>query len=154
MKVIFRKFFNFFTQGPQQCHRQKDKTPQHARQVGQQIAQLQGPAAEQEEVPDRAQEDGADVEEADPSVPHGNGEHEEGDGHRQPEQQVQRAPQQGQAYPDPEHPEQVVQHPHQGPQHQGGGKGEGLPGHRDLHGPPPQRNSRENSPPLSRPLSS
>ena len=142
MKVIFRKFFNFFTQGPQQCHRQKDKTPQHARQVGQQIAQLQGPAAEQEEVPDRAQEDGADVEEADPSVPHGNGEHEEGDGHRQPEQQIQRASQQRQA------------HPHPGPQHQGGGKGEGLPGHRDLHGPPPQRNSRENSPPLSRPLSS
>jgi len=27
MKVIFRKFFKFFTQGGQQCHRQKDKTP-------------------------------------------------------------------------------------------------------------------------------
>lgn len=154
MKVIFRKFFKFFTQSGQQCHRQKDKTPQKARQIGQQIAQLQGPAAEQEEVPNRAQEDGADVKEPDPSVPHSDGEHEEGDGHRQPEQQVQRAPQQGQAHPDPEHPEQVVQHAHQGPQYQGGRQREGLPGNRDLHRPPPQRNSRENSPPLSRPLSS
>ena len=154
MKVIFRKFFKFFTQSGQQCHWQKDKTPQKARQIGQQIAQLQGPAAEQEEIPNRAQEDGADVEEPDPAVPHSDGEHEEGDGHRQPEQQVQRAPQQGQAHPDPEHPEQVVEHAHQGPQHQGGRQREGLPGHRDLHRPPPQRNSRENSPPLSRPLSS
>ena len=90
MKVIFRKFFNFFTQSFYCCHRQKDKTPQKACQIGQQIAQLQGQTAEQEEVPGRAQEDGADVEEADPAASHSDGEHKEGDGHRQPEQQIQQ----------------------------------------------------------------
>lgn len=104
MKVIFRNFFKFFAQSGQGCHRQEDKAPQKARQIGQQIAQLQGPAAEQEEVPGRAQEDGADVKEPDPAVPYPDGECEEGDGHRQPEQQVQHAPQQGQAHPDPDHP--------------------------------------------------
>lgn len=129
MKVIFRKFFNFFTQSFYSCHRQKDKTPQKACQISQQITQLQGQTAEQEEVPGRAQEDGADVKEADPAASHSDGEHKEGDGHRQPEQQVQHAPQQGQAHPDPEHPEQVVEHAHQCPQRQGGRQGEGLPGH-------------------------
>ena len=69
------------------------------------------------------------MKETDPAVSQVNGEHKEGDGHRQPEQQVQRAPQQGQMHPYPEHPEQVVQHPHQGAQHQGGQEGKGLPGH-------------------------
>ena len=129
MKVIFRKFFNFFTQSFYCCHRQKDKTPQKACQIGQQIAQLQGQTAEQEEVPGRAQEDGADVKEADPAASHSDGEHKEGDGHRQPEQQIQRASQQRQAHPHPEHPEQVVQHTHQGAQRQGGQERKGLPGH-------------------------
>ena len=129
MKVIFRNFFKFFAQSGQGCHRQEDKAPQKARQIGQQIAQLQGPAAEQEEVPGRAQEDGADVKEADPAASHSDGEHKEGDGHRQPEQQIQRASQQRQAHPYPEHPEQVVQHTHQGAQRQGGQERKGLPGH-------------------------
>ena len=69
------------------------------------------------------------MKEPDPAVPYPDGECEEGDGHRQPEQQVQHAPQQGQAHPYPEHPEQVVQHTHQGAQRQGGQERKGLPGH-------------------------
>lgn len=129
MKVIFRKFFNFFTQSFYRRGRQEEKTPQKTCRVGQQIAQFQGPAAEQEEVPGRAQKDGADMEEADPAAPQADGEHKEGDRHRQPEQQVQRTPQQGQAHPYPEHPEQVVEQAHQDAQRQSGQKGKGLPSH-------------------------
>lgn len=152
MKVIFCKFFDFFTQPQKKGGREDGRPAEKARQIGQEVAQLEDGPAQQQEIARRAAQDGGDVEDAHSAVPHRHGIDEKGRGDRDPKQQVEEAPQQGQAHPDPKHAEQVVQHAHRRPQGQRAGQGEGLGGDGDLH--PSQRKRRERKPPLSRGVSS
>ena len=133
MEGLFYCFLNFFTQQPQAPGGEGSNPPQQAQKIGQEVTKFQDPPAEQEEVEDGAAKNAQDHIEPHFAVAGGHGKDEEGDGDRQPKEEIQRAPQQAQPDAYPQDAEQIVEQPYGGPQQQGPAQGGRLPGDGDPH---------------------